>query len=270
MRSKPGVLGQFINRRMRISGGPPAPAPDFDPSQIFAAGAWGDWGDFREPEGLFQDVGGTTPVADEFDPIARFDGRAGNVSISNSSSSTQFEWSEGLANLRNAALGGGLRLNTLAENSPVMTSATLYLAWSIDYTTAPTGFINRALTRDVDGNTVRQDIRSTLSSTSTSPFSGLLRTTSRSASVASGTHGFDCIRVPNPGTDAEYHIDGTAIAGATDTQSIDIESQQLASIQIFGRAEEDVQASRIIGFVIVDGGITDEQLSSLNAFYGVS
>ena len=91
MRSKPGVFGQFVNRRMRLSGGA-APAPAFTPSDLFGSDDYGDWWDFRTADGLFiADDGETDPVG-ENDPVGSAVGRRGSLTVINSDTSTKPLW----------------------------------------------------------------------------------------------------------------------------------------------------------------------------------
>ena len=57
------------------------PAPDFDPSDLFGEGDFGDWWDFRTNDGLFiADDGETDPVG-ENDPVGSAVGRRGVITL---------------------------------------------------------------------------------------------------------------------------------------------------------------------------------------------
>ena len=108
MRSKPGVFGQFVTPRSGLSG---VAAPAFIPSDLFGADDFGDWWDFRTADGLFQDTSGATPV-ENLDPVGLAIGRLGNLSPSQSTTSSKPLWMDGSLSPDNS---GSTNIKTLFD-----------------------------------------------------------------------------------------------------------------------------------------------------------
>lgn len=96
----------------------PVAAAVSDPSALFAAGEAGDWWDAADLSRMWQDTAGTVPVTASGDPVARWDGQRGLVSLQQATASRRplYQTASGLHWLQFAAATFGSLISAAALN----------------------------------------------------------------------------------------------------------------------------------------------------------